>query len=431
MKNLAWVITVNMGYGHQRTAFALKDLGRIINANDYEDIPPRDRKIWETARKFYETVSRISTIPFLGDKIFSLYDRFQRILEFYPRRDLSRPNLNSKSVYSLIKKGWGKDLVQKLSLKNREIGNNLPLVSTFFVPAFMAEFFGYRGEIFCVVCDADISRAWAPFNPKDSRIKYFAPTERVVERLLLYGVRKDNIFFTGYPLPKENIGGEKIDIVREDLKNRLVRLDPKGTYQKKYSILLKQIFDTVPKNNLSPLTIMFAVGGAGAQREIGVGIVSQLQKEIQRGKVKVILSAGIKKFVKDYFEYHIKKLGLSDCKNVTLLFSKNIHEYFSDFNNALRETDILWTKPSELCFYSALGIPIIIAPPLGSQEKSNKRWLLKSGFGIVQENLNYVNEWLFDWLDRGYLAEAAVEGFIEGEKLGVYRIERVVKNCLS
>jgi len=38
----AWVVAVNMGYGHQRAAYPLKSLaykGKIICANDYEGIP--------------------------------------------------------------------------------------------------------------------------------------------------------------------------------------------------------------------------------------------------------------------------------------------------------------------------------------------------------------------------------------------------------
>jgi len=36
MKQEAWVISVNMGYGHQRTAYPLRNLapdGKVINAN--------------------------------------------------------------------------------------------------------------------------------------------------------------------------------------------------------------------------------------------------------------------------------------------------------------------------------------------------------------------------------------------------------------
>ncbi|PIV64865.1 MAG: hypothetical protein COS09_02615, partial [Candidatus Nealsonbacteria bacterium CG01_land_8_20_14_3_00_12] len=102
-----------------------------------------------------------------------------------------------------------------------------------------------------------------------------------------------------------------------------------------------------------------------------------------------------------------------------------------EFNQKLRKTDILWTKPSELSFYAALGLPIIIAPPIGSQEEFNKRWLLKSGFGALEENPSYTDQWLFDWLNRGYLAEAAMEGFIEGEKLGTINIQKIIEKCFG
>ena len=179
MEQKAWVISVNMGYGHQRTAYPLRDLafkGEIINANDYQGIPEKDRKIWEGTRRFYEFISNFSRIPLVGKTAFSIYDKFQKILGFYPKRDLSKPNFNLKQIYFFFKKDWGKDLIEKLKI------TPLPLITTFFPPAFMAEFFNYPGDIFCVVCDADISRTWAPLNPKESKIKYFAPTERVVER---------------------------------------------------------------------------------------------------------------------------------------------------------------------------------------------------------------------------------------------------------
>jgi len=446
----AWVISVNMGYGHQRTAHPLRSLapyGKIINANDYEGIPVGDRRIWESTRKSYEFISRFSRIPLIGKATFSIYDQFQKILAFYPKRDLSQPNFTLKQIYSLLKKGWGKDLIEKLKVKP------LPLISTFFTPAFMAEFFNYPsgakgrkermffehpGEIFCIICDADIARTWAPLNPKLSKIKYFAPTERVAERLKLYGVKEENIFFTGYPLPLENIGTERMEILKEDLKNRILNLDPQKRYFEKYKILIEENLGKLPDKSDHPLTIMFSVGGAGAQKEIATKILKCLTPGVKQREIKIILSAGIKEKVKEYFEENIKKLKLEEfCGGLTsansnvnsgveILFGENIEDYFLKFNSALRKTDILWTKPSELSFYSALGIPIIIAPPVGSQEEFNKRWLLKSGFGNLQENPTYTDQWLFDWLDRGYLAEMAMEAFIEGEKLGTFKILRII-----
>lgn len=421
-----WIISVNMGYGHQRTAYPLKGLspeGKIINANDYQGIPEKDRKIWESTKKFYEFVSIFKRIPLIGQAVFFIFDQFQKILSFYPKRDLSEPSFQLKQAFSLIKKGWGKHLIEKLKQKP------LLLISTFFIPVFMAEFFNYPSEVFCVICDADISRTWASLKPKSSKIKYFAPTIRVVERLKLYGVKPENIFLTGFPLPSENIGGVKLDILKADLRYRMLNLDPQKKYFEKYKMLIEKSLGKLAEKPDHSLTIMFVVGGAGAQKEIGIKIIQSLAEEIKKNEIKIILASGIREKVREYFEKNIGRLGLKEYlqKNIEIIFEKDIEDYFQDFNRALRKTDILWTKPSELSFYSALGLPIIIAPPIGSQEEFNMRWLLKSGFGILQENPAYTNQWLFDWLEKGYLAEFAMQGFIEGEKLGTYNIKRIVK----
>ena len=424
----AWVVAVSMGYGHQRTAYPLKHLakdGKIINPNDYPGILEKDKKIWEKSRAFYEFISRLKRFPVIGETAFAIYDKFQEILSYYPKRDLSKPNIQLKQIYSLIQKGWGKDLIQSLKAQSPKSKNNLPIITTFFIPAFMAEYFKYPGEIFCIVCDADISRAWAPLNPKVSRIKYFAPTERAAERLKQYGVRQESILFTGYPLPRDIIGGKSMNILKNDLRSRLLNLDPKRKYCEKYKVLVKKMLGRLPRVSGHPLTLMFAVGGAGAQKEIGVQIVKSLSAKILAKDVKIILVAGIRGKVKEYFEQNLEKL--KEHPNVEIVFGKNIENYFQQFNRALRKTDILWTKPSELSFYSALGLPIIIAPQIGSQEEFNKRWLLKSGFGNLQENPKYVHQWLFDWLNQGYLAESAMEGFIEGEKMGAFNIQKIME----
>jgi hypothetical protein len=423
----ALIISVSMGYGHQRTAYALRNLavdGKIINANDYAGIPLKDKNIWEGMRGIYEFASDFKRVPVLGNPVFSLVDYFQRISNFYPKRDLSNPSITLKRLFSSIEKGWGRDLIDR---NKRE---DIPLIATFLTPAFMAENFGYHGEIYCVVCDADISRTWVPLNPEESKIKYFAPNERTAERLKCYGVKEENIFLTGYPLPLEIIGSEQMEILKDDLRKRLFNLDPQKKYLEKYKILAENKLGFLAEKPDHPLTILFSVGGAGAQKEIALKIVKSLINEIISGEVRIILSAGIRKKVKDYFEKELsRRPDYNSIKdNIDILYQEKIEDYFREFNQKLRKTDILWTKPSELSFYSALGLPIIIAPAIGSQEKFNERWLVKSGFGNVQEDPAYTRQWLFDWLDKGYLAEAALEGFIEVEKLGTYNIQKIISN---
>lgn len=427
-KTKAWIVSVDMGYGHQRPAHALRHLankGRVITANNYPGIPSFDRKIWYESRRFYEFMSRFKNVPIIGDKAWKIYDNMQEIPEFYPKRDLSKLSLQIRQIYSIIEsKKWGSHLINKLSK------NPLPLVSTFFISAFMAETFKYPGEIYCLATDTDINRAWAPKQPASSKIKYFAPSYRVVERLKLYGVPAEKIFLTGFPLPLENTGNLNLNILKKDLKNRLANLDPNGNYWKTYHDVAEKHagIKKLPAKSDHILTLMFAVGGAGAQREIGVQIIKSLKNKIIKKKIRVILVAGIHNSLNQFFRKSVVDNGLKkELENgVKIIFSAGKYDYFKKFNKALRTTDVLWTKPSELSFYCALGIPIIIAPPIGSQEEFNRRWLRTIGSASSQFDPKYCNEWLFDWVNSGWLAEAAMQGFVEAPKFGTYNIEKII-----
>lgn len=416
----AWVMAADMGYGHQRTAYPLRSMafgGKVINANSYDGIPEKDKKTWSNTRYVYELISRMKNIPILGALAFSIMDRFQRIVTYYPKKPMHTPNFSTKYIFKYIKNGWGSDLVERLRK------NPLDIVSTFFTPAFMAEEGDYPGDIYCVVCDADISRAWVSLYPEKSRIQYFAPCSWVQNRLKLYGVKEENIIFTGYPLPKENIG-ENLEIAKEDFKNRLLNLDPNGRYRKIYEPLIKGAFGKLPEKSDHPLTVMFSIGGAGAQKEICLEAINSLAGKIKEKKLRFIIAIGVREELKKYFAENIKGLKLDGW--VHILSGVTTDEYFKNFNEALRETDILWTKPSELSFYSGLGIPIIIAPTIGSQEDFNKRWLIHIGSGIAQESPAYADQWLFDLLNAGDFAEAAMQGFMEIEKKGAYNIEKII-----
>src|SRR3989344_2300130 len=165
-----WLVTVDMGYGHLRAAYPLRKLadGGLVNANNYVGIPKKDRLIWEKQRKFYEFISRFKRVPVVGDALFGIMNWVQEIPAFYPKRDLSHPNIQLLSAFHVIKSNdWGRHLIKRLSQKP------VPLVTPFFATAIMAETHGYPGEIYCIICGADVSRSWVAVAPKSSRIKYF------------------------------------------------------------------------------------------------------------------------------------------------------------------------------------------------------------------------------------------------------------------
>lgn len=423
----AYVVSVNMGYGHERAAYGLRDLayGDIITANAYPGIPKKDKKLWTESRSLYEAISRLKPIPVLGDMIFEVMDKMQRIAPFYPRRDLSAPNLQIKQTYYFIENlGLCKHLIEKLSK------HPLPLVCTFFMPAFAAEIYNYPGDIYLTVCDADMARAWVARDPKKSRIKYFAPNGRVAERLKLYGVKPENIYLTGFPLPKELIGGPEGMIIKKDMAKRLCNLDPNGVFLNKYYRTLQAELgeNTCPIKSDHPLTLTFSVGGAGAQRKLAIDVVQSLRLHLKNNKITFRLVAGTKKEIADYFLGQIKEIGLKNRlgKNLFVDYFADRPSYFIEFSKILRKTDILWTKPSELSFYCGAGLPIIMAPSIGSQEQFNRTWLKMTGGGVTQGDPRYTNEWLFDWIESGGLARMAWNGYIEAPTHGSYRISSIM-----
>ena len=168
------------------------------------------------------------------------------------------------------------------------------------------------------------------------------------------------------------------------------------------------------------------MGGAGAQGEIGFRVACSLREQLERGSVRLNLVAGVREEVKNYFETCKSQL-LPGNPNLRVVFATSKPEYFRKFSRILHETDLLWTKPSELSFYSGLGIPLILCPAIGSQEVYNRKWLLEIGAGIPQEDPSCTGQWLFDLLGSGRLAEIAWSGFLNVQKYGTYRIREILE----
>jgi len=419
----AWIVSINMGLGHQRATYPLREIAYkdILLVGAKETSTDDEIKLWNRLTKGYELLSRIRKIPLSGSILFNLLDKFLHIAPIYPLRDMSKAGFQTKLIYRYIKKGLGKTLMEKVSEKA------LPMICSYPMPSLIADYHNYSRN-YCIITDAEITRAWVPKYPANSKTMYFAPCSRALRRLRQYGVRDKQIFLTGFPLPKIVLGTEKLEVLRYDLGQRLHYLDPEKRFWSLHEINVKHFLG---RQNISfkkerLLTITYAVGGAGAQTDIGIKIAKSLRELIKKKKVKLNLVAGIRDEVKKYFEDGLKELGLS-TDLVPITYSSNVYEYFEKFSNLMRVTDILWTKPSELSFYSGLGIPVIMAPPIGPQERYNRKWLLEIQAGIPQVDPAYTDEWLFDLLRDGRLAESGWDGFLKARKFGTFKIEEVLR----
>ena len=421
----AWVVTADMGFGHQRAAHSLAYLAHdgVITAGDPGATDPDEERFWHRLTGGYELLSRMKNAPLVGGVLFGLLDSILEIPPFYPLRDLSHPSPNNYIVDHLIKQGLGRSLMEKLRSKHA------PLISTFYAPALVADRLHYD-HVYCVICDADLNRVWVASKARESRIQYFAPCGRAMRRLRQYGVPDERIFITGFTLPRENLGGTSMPVLKADLLARLARLDPRGRFMGVYGSTVRELLGERPDPAPDArVTVTFAVGGAGAQSEIGLLLAQALKPGILERKFRLVLVAGVNPLTEKLFTEVVSRIGLEAAlgDGVVILREHSKPAYFDRFNAMMRETDILWTKPSELSFYSALGIPIIMAPPIGSQEKKNERWLMDKGCALPQYTPTLALEWLTDMLKDGVFAEKALSGFIKNRKLGVYKVEEVLE----
>jgi hypothetical protein len=421
-KKEAWIVSADMGYGHQRAAYPFRDIAfeRIIVANTDACVSPKERNVWAKFQGFYEGISRAQNIPVIGPWIWRAYDRFQAICPYYPFSDLSKPSIGATLLHNLIRRGFGAGVVT--CTRKRE---DLPFLSTFYAIALAADYAGRR-DVFCVITDSDINRVWVAIDPKKSQINYLAPTALSRRRLLEYGVADERIFVTGFPLPAENVA-----TAGEDLARRLEILDPKRTFRARYRAVLDQVAPAATakdKRAVRALSITFAVGGAGAQAETARDILESLAPSLKERRMRLNLVAGVRQDVHDYFLKIIRDRGLEAelGKSVRVLFTATKDEYFPTFNALIRETDVLWTKPSELCFYAGLGIPIVMSPPLGAHEERNQTALMRAGAGYEQEDPRAAVEWLSDWTQNGLLAIGALNGYLNVPNRGTENIKRVL-----
>jgi hypothetical protein len=418
----AVIVAIDMGYGHMRPARSLAQLlgGEVLHADRPPLADAEEQRRWATIRRVYEAMSRVSSLPFIGAPLRTVLNTATHIPHLHPFRDLSSRTLGVKALERSGREGLGQTMVAYLQERD------LTLVSTFYSPAVLADYHGYD-RVFCVVTDSDINRVWAPIEPKTSKIHYLAPSGRVVRRLRAYGVPKQQIHLTGFPLPHSLVGGLEAKVLRQNLAARLSRLDPLGTFRRQFRADL-EAFDPLPEPNSAAPHLVFAVGGAGAQSELPERFLPSLAEAIKAGDLRLTLVAGSRADVHRRFEQQIASAGLEARlgRNLDVLFETDTERYFERFDDMLASTDVLWTKPSELVFYAGLGIPLLLSEPVGIHETYNRRYARENGAALKQRDPTVIGERLRELLEDGHLATAAWAGYRRIPHRGLYEIQKQV-----
>ncbi len=409
-----------MGYGHLRAAYALGEaLGVDVLLADRPPLADEhEQRRWQKARRWYERTTRVSQLAFVGAPLRPLVKWLTHIDPLHPTRDQSAPTVATRLLGRWIGQGLGRTLAAHLD------GAAAPLLTTFYAPAVAADRLS-QAPVYCVVTDVDVNRVWVPSDATRSRIQYLVPAERTRRRLLAYGVAAERIEVTGFPLPPSLLGGANLAGARQRLADRLVRLDPQGCFRARWGGAVDDLLGVVASPDAARAPhLVYAVGGAGAQAGLAGQFLPSLATAIRSGSLRVTLVAGIRADVAANLHRHLERAGLAAevGRGVGILHAPDFARYWHAFNALLADCDILWTKPSELTFYGALGLPLIVSWPVGVHERYNRRWAIDCGAAIKQRDPRFAGSWLPELLDDGTLATAAWRGFVQMPKRGTYRI---------
>ncbi len=414
------IVAVEMGYGHLRAANTIAEsLGTEVTRLD---LPPLagcgEAALWFGIRKFYNGLSQACDWPVAGMAAQAILEKVTEIAPLQPHKSGEPSTLLTHLTDGLSGTVVGRRL--------RMMAAEKPILATYPAAA-IAAMRAPGARVFCLATDTDLSRAWVPSHAIDVRIDYLAPVSRVVDRLRSFGVPDSRIHLTGFPLPAKLIAQTESALAR-----RLHRLDPSGAFQSQADKAAAAcIRDLVQPSPMQPIVMTVAIGGAGGQLRHVSQILRSVRKCVLAGKLSLNLVAGTRADVAETLRNIVQTTGLPLEKNkgVEILFAAEHKQYFRLFEDCLGATDLLWTKPSELVFYAALGLPMLLAPPLGGQEHANRDWLLSNDAALDAGNPAMLDQRLEDLLATGALCRIAWNGYSRLDRDGSNRIHKLLDSA--
>jgi hypothetical protein len=410
------VVAVEMGYGHLRAAYTIAnyfstDVVRM-------DLPPwaspAEAAIWRGVSKIYNTLSCAGDWPLAGPAAQRILEKITEISHFRGPMEVEPASFLTYCVDRLTRSVFGRRLRALATDTGR------PILATYPAAALAARH-APGARVFCLATDTDLNRAWAPANANWPYIEYLAPVNRVADRLRSFGVSDRHIHLTGFPLADGLIANSQTA-----LRRRLYRLNPKSTFHD--SRVETFLRNPLPNSSRGPIAMTVAIGGAGAQVCQVEQMLRSLRKMILNGKLHLTLVAGTRADIAKKFDGMVQSAGLvfHGENGVQILFADKPVQYFRRFEECLIDTDLLWTKPSELVFYAALGLPILLAPPVGGQEHANRNWLLSHHAALDAGDPAVLDQRLDHLIAEGELCRIAWNAYSRLERNGLERIREVI-----
>jgi hypothetical protein len=389
------ITTALMGFGHMRAAHNIAGYGHaaVVRVDREPYVGRVDKIIWNGAQGTHTQASREA-----DGKNKLLYNWFEGILRI-PEGNTPPSMAASKFVHVLDKFGMGRPFFDSLD------GQVPSLLHTFYLHAMFSVYRKYPGKNFLLLCDTDFHRVWVPVDPKAGNIEYMVPISKSADRLVSYGVRPERIHVTGFPLPVADTGAKDMHTLVSALDARKGRLR---------------------RDSKAPLSIMFPFSGSGAYFNAFEELVKSMFGQIKDGSLRLVVSCGDNDKVFADVERLFNRYGLYDSEQVQIIFDEDIFHSFDLFNEALKSTDLVITKPSEMVFYAALGIPMLFLPPIGAHEAGNREYLIDNGCAVDLPEISGFPKWLAENRTNERLLSLAEMGYRNLPKTGAFDIHELV-----
>lgn len=389
------ITTALMGFGHLRAAHNIAGLSHVpilrVDRDPY--VRAIDRFIWTGTQKIHIYGSRDAESK---NRLF--YNWFESTMRIPD--DHESPSMNaSRFILQMKRLGMGKTFFDLMD------GRHPPLLHTFYVHAMLSLYWRYPGKNYLLLCDTDFHRVWVPLDPKEKNLEYMVPIPKSADRLMSYGVPADRISVTGFPLPVANTGAKDL-----------------GTLAKDFGVRAKRL----ARDSAVPLTIMFPFSGAGAYSNVLAELVKALLDNIRGGSIRLIVSCGDNEDALKNAENLFVNYGLDESEFTEILFDKDIFASFDRFNSALKSVDLIITKPGEIIFYAALGVPMVFLPPIGAHEVRNREYLVENKCAVDIVPVSGFAEWIENFRRSGELLELAEMGYRNLPKTGTFEIDELV-----
>lgn len=413
------IVAVEMGYGHLRAAHTLAELfGTEITRMDLPPIAGQiELWVWRAIRQFYNVLSRACELPVAGRVARNMLEKITKITPLQASTTKEPANLFTHLADGLTRAIVGQKFRAVASSAEKSI------LATYPVAALAASYVS-PAQVFCLTTDTDLNRAWAPANTGQTSIVYFASVKRVAERLLSFGVPAHKIHVTGFPLPAKLVAQAQPALAR-----RIHRLDPTSAFRKQAPANLRDLLQSSESHSpAQPISMTIAIGGAGAQTQQVAQIVMSLKEQVDSGKMRLTLVAGMRHEVARTLRKMVELAGMKPQigHGIEILHAADWNDYFTRFEDCIYNTDLLWTKPSELVFYAALGLPLLLAPPVGGQEHANRDWLLSYGAAIDAGAPDTLGRRIEELLASGELCRTAWNAYSRLDRNGADRITELV-----